>query len=60
MTKAQFSTLTLAEGLFARAFALHPYEDLDKLIARCVEAASLYDDAIAKLDGPKPKAKKAA
>jgi hypothetical protein len=59
MTKAELTSLTLAETLFARAFAHNPNEDLNKLIARCIEAAMAYDEAINKLDKPKAKAKAA-
>jgi uncharacterized protein Yka (UPF0111/DUF47 family) len=59
MTKAELTSLTLAETLFARAFAQNTEADLQKLIARCIEAAIAYDEAINKLDKPKAKAKAA-
>jgi hypothetical protein len=60
MTKQDLDTLNLAEHLFIRVFAQNPNEKLETLIAKCVEAAVVYDEAIGKLNGVKPKAKKAA
>jgi hypothetical protein len=57
MTKAQLNTLTLAEALFARAFAQNPDVGVEDLITKCVKAAQTFDAALDELEKPK-KAKK--
>jgi hypothetical protein len=59
MTKAQLATLTLAESLFARAFAQNPDVEVEELITKCVRAAQTFDAALNELEKPK-KAKKEA
>jgi hypothetical protein len=39
----------LAEAIFYRAFAYNPEQEINPLIARCLEAALLFDEGIARL-----------